>query len=300
MIKKISLTLTTPDPPIALLAFGASLEQHQLPAIWNDPSHGVLAWRDRVAAQALQIQAFAAAWKQRRDLRIKVRPATEDAENPLCHLALDLDLEVLFGRRDAEALAKQVLAILSATEEAGWFLVDGRLGRARVARLTPVIEALVKAASLHGIFLDPERQVNARFDDEAEEDAPRPPPSAASPPPPPPPPPEAEPSVKSEKSAGKNRSRKKTHRAKQGSFGGLPDEEPPSVAAPTGKLGEEELFFLSYARLEWPCEVSRIKVAHRQVVKTAHPDKHVGDAAAHPRFLLLQRGYEGLLLRLGA
>ncbi len=297
MVKKISLTLTTPDPPIALLAFAATLEERALPATWDDPARRVLVWRDQVAVQARQLQELTAAWKQRRDLRIKSNPATEDEENPLHHLLVDLDLEVLFGRRDAEALAGQALAILRAVDGAGWFLVEGRLGRARVARLTPVIEALVKAASHHGIFLDPERQVNARFDDEAEEEAPRPPPSAA---PPPPPPSEAEPSAKSEKSAGKSRSRKKTHRAKQGSFGGLPDEEPPSVAAPTGKLGEEELFFLSYARLEWPCEASRIKVAHRQVVKAAHPDKHVGDPAAHHRFLLLQRGYEGLLLRLGA
>lgn len=300
MIKKISLSLTTPDPPLALLTFSASLEQHELPAAWTDLSHRVFAWRDLVVAQAQQLRDLAATWKQRRDLRIKIIPASEDAENPLCHLTLDLDLEVLFGRRDAEALAGQALAILRATEEAGWFLVDGRLGRTRVERLTPVIEALVKAASHHGIFLDPERQVNARFDDEAEVEAPRPPPSTAPPPPPPPSPPEADPSARAEKNPGKTRPKKKAHRAKQGSFGGLPDEEPPSVAAPTGKLGEEELFFLSYARLEWPCEASRIKVAHRQVVKVAHPDKHVGDPAAHHRFLLLQRGYEGLLLRLGA
>ncbi len=87
-----------------------------------------------------------------------------------------------------------------------------------------------------------------------------------------------------------------------GSFGGLPDDEmgssgPADAQAP---LSEEARLFLSYGQLTWPCAEAELRSVHRQIVKTLHPDRHPGDAAAGHRFMWLQRGYEALRAKLAS
>ncbi len=101
--------------------------------------------------------------------------------------------------------------------------------------------------------------------------------------------------------AGEGKRRGKVKAGATGSFGGLPDDALPGVGGGPkvgAVLGDEEQFFLSYTRLDWPCGVVEIRAAYRQVIKTAHPDKHPNDQGAHHRFILLKRGYEVLLGRL--
>ncbi len=279
MIRKLALTLTTPDAIPALAELAVALDENEPLAAWREPAQSALAWWVQVARHAEKIHKLAASWPRRRGLKLKVHPACEHrfqllhpepgadapaSEQPqafqLVHLELDLDLELLFQQTDARILSQRLFALLRGVEKAGWYQVTGKLGNHRVDQLSPVFKALVECAAQHGIFLEP-----------------------ATPPPP---------------RTKEKKTRKKAPPPGQGSFGGLPDDEPPSAAASPGSLGDEEQFFLSYARLVWPCGEAEIKVAYRQVVKAAHPDKHAGDPAAHHRFLLLQRGFEGLLRRI--
>jgi hypothetical protein len=259
VIRKLALTLTTPDFIPALAELAVALYENKPLTAWQEPAQGVLTWWVQVARHGEKIHELATAWPRRRGLRINVHPAGEE-EHHLLHLELDLDLEILLRQKDARMLSQHLFVLLQAVKEAGWYQVTGKLGNHRVDQLPPVLKALVECAAQHEIFLEP------------------------APPPPP-------------RTKGK-KTRKKAPPPGQGSFGGLPDDEPPSAAASPGSLGDEEQFFLSYARLVWPCGEAEIKVAHRQVVKAAHPDKHADDPAAHHRFLLLQRGFEGLLRRI--
>lgn len=298
MVKKITLSLVVLGLPGALLSFAATLDQEELPSGWGDVARSVSALRERIVAQAREVASLASAIKSRRGVRAKARLAADDTAFPFRGVVLDLDLSELFQRRDAEETARQILALLRLAGEAGWCEVDGRLGRSRVQSVEPVVEALIEAAAQHNLFLDPERQVDARFDDDAEVEAP--PPRTHKTPPVNEPKKTGPASPPREENSPPKKRKAKAKQTRQGSFGGLPDDEPPSTVVSPGGLGEEELFFLSYARLLWPCEGAAIKVAYRQVVKAVHPDKHAGDPAAHHRFVLLQKGYEGLLRRLEA
>jgi hypothetical protein len=259
VIRKFTLTLTTPDSILALARLAFALDEGEPLPTWQEPAQNALAWWSQVARHAEGIHELATSWPSRRALKIKTHPAFEEELPPLLHLELDIDLEILFQQKNALPLSQHLHTLLRDAEKAGWYQVTGKLGNRRVEELSPVIEALVEYAAQHRIDLEPR--------------------------PPPPPKP-------------KGKKTRKKPLPGQGSFGGLPDDEPPDPAAPPGSLGDEEQFFLSYARLAWPCGEAEIKVAHRQVVKAAHPDKHTGDPGAHHRFLLLQRGFEGLLRRI--
>ncbi|MCS6901190.1 MAG: J domain-containing protein [Myxococcales bacterium] len=229
MIRKFALAITTPNSILALADLALTLNEEPLSA-WQEPAQSALAWWSQVARHAEGIHELATTWPSCRSLKIKTCSALEDTQ--LLHLELNIDLEILFHRRDALLLSQHLYTLLQRVEKAGWYRVTGKLGNRRVDQLPPILRALVQYAVQYGIDLEPQAP-------------------------------------------------------------------PPPTTPPHSSLNEEEQFFLSYARLAWPCGEAEIKVAYRQVVKAAHPDKHVGDPTAHHRFLLLQRGFEELLRRLG-
>lgn len=328
MVKKIALEVT----PIRALELLHGLdvelrERDEAPGAWAELAEQVREKVDEALTQAARVDEALEGLRRKRGFRCKLaRPEgfLSLAEVGIDRLDLEVDLVELFRSREAEQHAQTLHELLCAVHAAGWYRVRAKVGRERYDGVDEAIEALVEAAAEAGIFLDPERQADVSFDDEDEEEphgpAPRPASGArasadepaasgrraraeapgagrAGP---------AEPAgerpraAPSDEARGKGEGKKpKGQKARSGgSFGGLPDDE--RGAAVPGGLGEEEEFFLSYARLPWPCGASEVKVAYRQVARATHPDRNAGDGGAHHRFVLLTRGYEQLVRRLSA
>jgi hypothetical protein len=112
-------------------------------------------------------------------------------------------------------------------------------------------------------------------------------------------PPRARPAPPAEEPKGK-KGKKARPRKGTGSFGNLEDDPTPPPGptrprtSPAGQLSDAASFFLSYTRLQWPCGPIELRIAFRQVVSTAHPDRNLNDPSAHHRFVLLTRGHDEL------
>ncbi len=305
-VRKLSLSASLRPEAITVLWLDERMREGALGASYGPLSSALALTRDAIEAEHARITALLETLGALDGVTVADlldgEPLTtleQDSEGIALRAVVEVErVAALFDSEPEGAVALWSLASLLRESE-HFDPVAVKLGRAN-GDCAAVLAVLEGYATEYGVQLDASQRADVDFGDDSEEEAEEteeeleeeeteeeeeieeePPPPA--------------------KKKGREKKSKAQFNKRAGFFGGLDEDEvrdaPRADGRPSTTLSDEERFFLSRARLEWPAPTLDIELAWKRLRIEEHPDRNPDDPGSNRRFVMVKQGYESLRIR---